>query len=493
MITTTGTKVIYLGNGAAREYPITFGYADPTTVKVGIYDPATDQTVELTKDYYVDTVRNAVFYPGYAPGQAPPESEQPGPLPAGKKLVVYRATPMDQTIDLGTKYPLPIIEKIGDKNTLIEQELAEKLGRAVLADIGSGKTVEDIQREIREDRLATEKAANEAQEAKTASGNNADLAQAWAEAPHSPNGAEGSKSAKMWAKEALKYGAAEAEKAKHWADEAARIGAENVASARSEANKSAASANDAQEAKAAAQRQADLAQHWAKEASDHAGEARVHREHAESYANHAEQSKQNAQYSEDHAAAAKTGADKSAAEAKLAAEEAASSAEKAKQIAGGDFATPKQVDEKIAALVNQAPEMLNTLSEIATALGNDPNFATTITGLIGQKLGRNETASSASSLHVPGSHGAIMKGGAGILVLQYRNGGYYEMVPTPGSKITVGTAQNCVGNAETATTAKMAGEAATATTAQNCTGNAATATTAFNVPMGDHGGDIWIA
>ena len=220
MIASTKTKVIYLGNGATKEFPITFGYADPATVKAGIYDPATDQTTELTKDYYVDTVRNSVFYPGYAPGQAPPESEQPGPLPAPKKLVVYRVTPMDQTIDLGTKYPLPIIEKIGDKNTLIEQELAEKLGRAVLADIGSGKTVEDIQREIREDRLAAEKAANEAQEAKATSENNADLAQAWAEAPHSPNGVDGSKSAKMWAKEAQENGAVEAEKAKHWADEA---------------------------------------------------------------------------------------------------------------------------------------------------------------------------------------------------------------------------------------------------------------------------------
>ena len=139
MIASTKTKVIYLGNGATKEFPITFGYADPATVKAGIYDPATDQTTELTKDYYVDTVRNSVFYPGYAPGQAPPESEQPGPLPAPKKLVVYRVTPMDQTIDLGTKYPLPIIEKIGDKNTLIEQELAEKLGRAVLADIGRSR------------------------------------------------------------------------------------------------------------------------------------------------------------------------------------------------------------------------------------------------------------------------------------------------------------------------------------------------------------------
>ncbi len=40
----------------------------------------------------------------------------------------------------------------------------------------------------------------------------------------------------------------------------------------------------------------------------------------------------------------------------------------------------------VSNLVNSAPETLDTLQELAEALGNDPNFATTITALIGQKL-----------------------------------------------------------------------------------------------------------
>lgn len=39
----------------------------------------------------------------------------------------------------------------------------------------------------------------------------------------------------------------------------------------------------------------------------------------------------------------------------------------------------------IAALVNSSPESLDTLQELAAALGNDPNFATTVTNLIGTK------------------------------------------------------------------------------------------------------------
>ena len=49
------------------------------------------------------------------------------------------------------------------------------------------------------------------------------------------------------------------------------------------------------------------------------------------------------------------------------------------------FATETYVDNKVSALVNSAPEALNTLNELAAALGNDENFANTIMELIGQK------------------------------------------------------------------------------------------------------------
>ena len=50
------------------------------------------------------------------------------------------------------------------------------------------------------------------------------------------------------------------------------------------------------------------------------------------------------------------------------------------------FATESYVDTAISNLVDTAPTTLDTLNELAAALGDDPNFATTITNLIGTKL-----------------------------------------------------------------------------------------------------------
>jgi phage-related tail fiber protein len=43
-----------------------------------------------------------------------------------------------------------------------------------------------------------------------------------------------------------------------------------------------------------------------------------------------------------------------------------------------------------ARLVASAPETLNTLDEIAAALGDDPNFATTMTNQLGTKANKTE-------------------------------------------------------------------------------------------------------
>ena len=47
--------------------------------------------------------------------------------------------------------------------------------------------------------------------------------------------------------------------------------------------------------------------------------------------------------------------------------------------------TPKQLIDKITALIESAPDTLDTLNKLATALGNDPNFAATITTAIANK------------------------------------------------------------------------------------------------------------
>ena len=56
-----------------------------------------------------------------------------------------------------------------------------------------------------------------------------------------------------------------------------------------------------------------------------------------------------------------------------------------------EYATDSEVDAKIAALVDSAPETLDTLNELAAALGDDPNFATTITSQIAGKANISHT------------------------------------------------------------------------------------------------------
>lgn len=50
------------------------------------------------------------------------------------------------------------------------------------------------------------------------------------------------------------------------------------------------------------------------------------------------------------------------------------------------LATRTYVDNKVAGIVNSAPETLDTLNELAAALDNDPNFATTVANQIGNKV-----------------------------------------------------------------------------------------------------------
>ena len=56
------------------------------------------------------------------------------------------------------------------------------------------------------------------------------------------------------------------------------------------------------------------------------------------------------------------------------------------QAAGSGYATQADIDTSVAALVDSAPGTLNTLNELAAALGDDANFSTTITNSIATKL-----------------------------------------------------------------------------------------------------------
>ena len=62
-----------------------------------------------------------------------------------------------------------------------------------------------------------------------------------------------------------------------------------------------------------------------------------------------------------------------------------------------DAYTKTEVDSKVAGLVDSAPEALNTLNELAAALGDDPNFATTMSTAIGKKANSADLAKVATS------------------------------------------------------------------------------------------------
>lgn len=57
-----------------------------------------------------------------------------------------------------------------------------------------------------------------------------------------------------------------------------------------------------------------------------------------------------------------------------------------------NLATENYVDTKISDLVDSAPETLNTLNELAEALNNDNNFASTITAQIANKQDKGNYA-----------------------------------------------------------------------------------------------------
>lgn len=69
----------------------------------------------------------------------------------------------------------------------------------------------------------------------------------------------------------------------------------------------------------------------------------------------------------------------------------AKAVKQAYDLATNNLTTAKAyTDTKIASLVDSSPQALDTLKELADALGNDPNFATTVSNLIGTKIALTE-------------------------------------------------------------------------------------------------------
>ena len=141
MIAHVDNRITYNGNGNATEFAYQFKILDRTDIKVLLTD-ADGKEKLLTKDYYVDVKKNVVRYPGYAVGAEVPESERPPVLPTGWKLTIYREVPVTQETDLPDQYPFNQVETIGDKLTMIAQQLTDVTSRSLKISVSKSADID---------------------------------------------------------------------------------------------------------------------------------------------------------------------------------------------------------------------------------------------------------------------------------------------------------------------------------------------------------------
>jgi hypothetical protein len=140
MLTHVDNRITYSGNGNATEFAYQFKILDRTDIKVLLTD-ADGKEKLLTKDYYVDVEKSVVRYPGYAVGAEVPESERPAVLPTGWKLTIYREVLVTQETDLPDQYPFNQVEDIGDKLTMICQQLTDTTNRSLKVNVSKSSDV----------------------------------------------------------------------------------------------------------------------------------------------------------------------------------------------------------------------------------------------------------------------------------------------------------------------------------------------------------------
>ena len=141
MLAHVENRITYSGNGNATEFAYQFKILNRTDIKVLLTD-ADGKEKLLTKDYYVDVEKSVVRYPGYAVGAEVPESERPAVLPAGWKLTIYREVPVTQETDLPDQYPFNQVEDIGDKLTMIAQQLTDVTGRSLKIGVSTSADID---------------------------------------------------------------------------------------------------------------------------------------------------------------------------------------------------------------------------------------------------------------------------------------------------------------------------------------------------------------
>ena len=146
-ISTNVTKVTYQGDGETTAFPFSTIFPNDVVyvqdidvqnyIKCKIIANGTETV--LTSDYFVDVQNRTLYYPGYAPGSEP--VDQPAKLSADEYIVIYRAIPVTQESDLGSKWPFATIEAGLDKLTMIIQDADVAINDSLTELSASGTTI----------------------------------------------------------------------------------------------------------------------------------------------------------------------------------------------------------------------------------------------------------------------------------------------------------------------------------------------------------------
>ena len=144
------------------------------------------------------------------------------------------------------------------------------------------------------------------------------------------------------------------------------------------------------------------------------------------------------------------------------------------------IATTAYVDTAVSNLVNSAPAALDTLSELSAALGDDPNFATTVATNIGNKLDSN-SANYVKSLSISGTTITITKGNDTTSTLTTQDTVYTHPTTSGNKHIPSGGSSGKILVWSSDGTAEWGDDNDTVTTVSNTgEGNAVTSITANN-------------
>ena len=138
----TKIKEIYEGNGAAKVFPVPFGYSKTDDIRLMFTDVHNMEWAVISnfKIQVTESGDTNVTYPVIG-----------DPIAMGTRLTVYRSTPQAQIVDLiyGGAFNPDVLEKdVFDRIVMMIQELQEAMSRAVKAPFTSDISPEDLLQSI---------------------------------------------------------------------------------------------------------------------------------------------------------------------------------------------------------------------------------------------------------------------------------------------------------------------------------------------------------